>query len=143
MQEVGHAPLEVPATESGDAVASALAAEVSRRVAAILESVESEAARVRDEARAEAAGYLDDARRRADALVAERQRRIAELSDGISGRARALAAGMEDAERIRAQFEGFAITLSAAARRVAAIGSPRVVPDQRAGRPPARDDIAA
>ena len=121
----------------------AMASEVSRRVGAILDSVEREAARLREEARADAARHLADARRQADQLVFDRQRRIAELSDGISGRARALAAGMEDAERIRAQFEGFVVTLSAAARRVAAIGSPRVVPHQRAGRPQARDDIAA
>jgi vacuolar-type H+-ATPase subunit E/Vma4 len=118
MQEVGHAPLEVPATESGDAVASALAAEVSRRVAAILESVESEAARVRDEARAEAAGYLDDARRRADALVAERQRRIAELSDELVAGAEAVVARLEAAGPVRAGFEDLVRALGAAAERL-------------------------
>jgi cell division septum initiation protein DivIVA len=118
MQEVGHAPLEVPATESGDAVASALAAEVSRRVAAILESVESEAARVRDEARAEAAGYLDDARRRADALVAERQRRIAVLCDELVAGAEAVVARLEDAGPVRAGFEDLVRALGDAAERL-------------------------
>jgi hypothetical protein len=118
MQEVGHAPLEVPATESGDAVASALAAEVSRRVAAILESVESEAARVRDEARAEAAGYLDDARGRAVAVVGERQRRFAELSDELVAGAEAVVARLEDAGPVRAGFEDLVRALGDAAERL-------------------------
>ncbi|HKQ17549.1 MAG TPA: hypothetical protein VJS87_03305 [Solirubrobacterales bacterium] len=104
--------------DTGDAVASALAAEVSRRVAAILESVESEAARVRDEARAEAAGYLDEAHRRADALVAERQRRIAELSDELVAGAEAVVARLEDAGPVRAGFEDLVRALGDAAERL-------------------------
>ena len=118
MQEAGQAPTETRATEPGDAVASVLAAEVSRRVAAILDSVESEAARVRDEARAEAAAYIEDARRRADALVAERQRRIAELSDDLVAGAEAVVARLEDAGPVRAGFEDLVRALGDAAERL-------------------------
>jgi ElaB/YqjD/DUF883 family membrane-anchored ribosome-binding protein len=118
MQEAGQAPPEAGAGVPGEAVAPALAAEVSRRVATILESVEREAARVRDEARAEAAGYLDDARRRADALVAERQRRIAELSDDLVAGAEAVVARLEDAGPVRAGFEDLVRALGDAAERL-------------------------
>jgi hypothetical protein len=118
MQEARQAPPEAGAGEPRDAVASALAAEVSRRVAAILESVESEAARVRDQARGEAAGYLEDARRRADALVAERQRRIAELSDELVAGAEAVVARLEDAGPVRAGFEDLVRALGDAAERL-------------------------
>jgi hypothetical protein len=131
------------AKRRADGLVAAMLSAVERDVLAMHREAEIEVQARREAVEVDAARRLEEARLVAERIVAERQRRIAELSDGISGRARALAAGMEDAERIRAQFEGFAITLSAAARRVAAIGSPRVVPDQRAGRPPARGDIAA
>lgn len=131
------------AKRRADGLVAAMLSAVERDVLAMHREAESEVQARRDAVEIDAARRLEEARLVAERIVAERQRRIAELSDGISGRARALAAGMEDAERIRAQFEGFVVTLSAAARRVAAIGSPRVVPHQRAGRPQARDDIAA
>jgi len=131
------------AKRRADGLVAAMLTAVERDVLAMHREAESEIQARREAVEVDAARRLEEARLVAERIVAERQRRIAELSDGISGRARALAAGMEDAERIRAQFEGFVVTLSAAARRVAAIGSPRVVPRQGAGGPPARDDIAA
>jgi hypothetical protein len=100
-------------------------------VNAMVAAVEREAAEMRREAEAgirarweaieiDAARHLDEARRVADRLVAERQRRIAALSDGITGRAQALTAGLEDAERVRAQFDSFVRALSEAAATVAA-----------------------
>ncbi|GIK76885.1 MAG: hypothetical protein BroJett022_05750 [Actinomycetes bacterium] len=94
-------------------------------------AVEREAAEMRREAEAgirarweavetDAARLLDEARRVADRLVADRQRRISALSDGIAGRAQALTAGLDDAERVRAQFDSFVRALSAAAELIAA-----------------------
>jgi hypothetical protein len=131
------------AKRRADGLVAAMLSAVERDVLTMHREAENEIQARREAVEVDAARRLEEARIVAERIVAERQRRIAELSDGISGRARALAAGMEDAERIRAQFEGFVVTLSAAARRVAAIGSPRVVPHQRAGELPARDDIAA
>lgn len=93
-------------------------------------AVEREAAGIREEAErgirerwrqveAEASRFLGDARRVADNMVAERQQTISELSDGIAGRAHALTRGMDDAERVRRQFEGFVRTLSETADQIA------------------------
>lgn len=98
-------------------------------------AVEREAAEMRREAEAgirarweavevDAARHLEEARRIAERLVSERQRRIAALSEGITTRAQALTAGLEDAERVRAQFESFIRALSRAADQVAAEGAP-------------------
>jgi hypothetical protein len=108
---------EGPAT-GGDA-GSALASEISRRVAAILEAVEREAARLRAEARADAARYLDDARRRADEVVAERQRRIAAVSDDLLRKSEAVVARLDDAEPVRTGFENLVRALGDAAERLA------------------------
>jgi hypothetical protein len=104
-------------------------------VNAMVGAVEREAAEMRHEAEAgirarwlaveaDAAGHVEEARRVADRIVAERQRRIAALSDGIVGRAQALTAGMEDAERVREQFDKFVRALSAAADRIASAREP-------------------
>jgi hypothetical protein len=108
---------EGPAT--GGDPGSALASEISRRVAAILEAVEGEAARLRAEARADAARYLDDARRQADELVAERQRRIAAVSDELLRKSEAVVARLEDAEPVRTGFENLVRALGDAAERLA------------------------
>jgi hypothetical protein len=100
-------------------------------VKAMVEAVEREAVEMRREAEAgirarrqavevDASRRLEEARRVAERLVAERQRRIASLSDGITGRAEALTAGLEDAERVRDQFDSFVRALSRAAGLVAA-----------------------
>lgn len=99
--------------------ASALASEISRRVGAILDAVESEAVRLREEARADAARHLDDARRQADALVAERRQRIAELSDELVAKSEAVVSRLDDAEPVRDGFENLVRALGDAAERLA------------------------
>ncbi|MFN8112984.1 MAG: hypothetical protein U0R51_07270 [Solirubrobacterales bacterium] len=104
-------------------------------VNAMVGAVEREAAEMRNEAEAgirarwqavevDAARHVEEARRVADRMVAERQQRIAALSDGIAGRAQALTAGMEDAQRVREQFETFVRALSNAADRIATAREP-------------------
>ena len=108
-------------------------------VNAMVGAVEREAAEMRREAevgiRARwqaievyAARHVEEARQVADRMVAERQQRIATLSDGISGRAQALTAGMEDAQRVREQFETFVRALSKAADRIASAREPAFRP---------------
>lgn len=93
-------------------------------------AVEREAAEIRREAETgirerwraielEASRYLEDAKRVADSMVVERQQRISALSDGLVDRARVLTAGMEDADRIRRQFDQFIRTLSQTAAQIA------------------------
>jgi len=83
----------------------------------------------------DAARHLGEARRIADSMVSERQKRIAALSDGIAGRAEALTAGMDDADRVRAQFGSFVLALSRTADQIAGRGreSGSAGPDE--GRP--------
>lgn len=95
------------------------AAEISRRVAAILDDVEREAARLRAEAREDAARYRARARAEADDLLAERRRRIAELSDEIVTRSEAVSARLDDAVPVREGFEQLVRRLGVAAERLA------------------------
>jgi hypothetical protein len=99
-------------------------------VASMIGAVEQEAAEIRRSAEegvrarwrqveVDADRHVENARRVADRMVAERQRRIAALSEGITERAGALTAGMEDADRVRAQFDHFVRALSAAADQIA------------------------
>jgi hypothetical protein len=99
-------------------------------VASMIGAVEQEAAEIRRNAEegvrarwrqveVDADRHVENARRVADRMVAERQRRIAALSEGITERAGALTAGMEDADRVRAQFDHFVRALSAAADQIA------------------------
>ncbi len=102
-------------------------------------AVEQEAAEMRRDAEAgirarwqqvevDAERHLGEARRIAESMVSERQQRIAALSDGITGRADALTAGMDDADRVRAQFDSFVRALSRTADQIAGgreIGSMR------------------
>jgi hypothetical protein len=89
----------------------------------------------------EAGIYLDDARRVSEGMVAEQQQRLGSLSEGITQRAEALTAGMEDAERIRHQFDDFVRALSQTARQIAEPESSPVQAEagaaQLAGRPDA------
>ena len=102
---------------------------VDRLVDAMVVAVEREAAG------AEAERRIEEAREVADRMVSERQRQIAEAGDGLVERARALAAGMEDAERIGSQFEAFMRELSAAAARIATDDRGREPPGQEPGEP--------
>lgn len=99
-------------------------------VDSMVEAIEREAVQARREAEegirarwqqveAEADRHVENARLVAARMVAERQARIAALSDGISDRAEALTAGMDDAAQVRAQFDAFVRALSAAADRIA------------------------
>jgi hypothetical protein len=115
---------------------------VDRLVDAMVVAVEREAATIRAEIRsereaagAEAERRIEEAREVADRMVSERQRQIAEAGDGLVERARALAAGMEDAERIGSQFEAFMRELSAAAARIATDDRGREPPGQEPGEP--------
>jgi hypothetical protein len=114
-EQIGPQRSEGSAT--GDA-GPALASEISRRVAAILDAVEREASRLRAEARADAEHYLEDARRQADQLVAERQRRIAAVSDELLRKSEAVVARLEDAEPVRTGFENLVRALGDAAERL-------------------------
>jgi len=99
-------------------------------VRSMVGAVEREASEMRRDAEAgirsrwqqvevDAERHLGEARRIADSMVAERQERIGVLSDGISVRAQALTAGMDDAERVREQFDSFVRALSRTADRIA------------------------
>ena len=108
-------------------------------VATMLGAVEQEAVEMRRDAEAgirarwqeieaDAERHVAEGRRIAESMVAERQERIAALSDGITGRAQTLTAGMDDADRVRAQFDSFVRTLSKTADQIAGgrqIGSSR------------------
>ena len=95
------------------------------RVDAMLTAAAEGAAVVRSDqgrsgpADAERLQPVEEARRIAEGMVAERQRRLAALSDGIAARAAALTAGMDEAARIRAQFDSIVRSLSATADMIA------------------------
>ena len=94
------------------------AAEISRRVAAILDAVEREAQKQREEARAEAAAYLERATRTADELVADRKRRISELSDELVRKTEAVVSRLDDAAPVQQGFESLVRALGYAAQRL-------------------------
>ena len=102
-----------PASSAGGA------AEISRRVGAILDAVEREAQRLRDDARAEATAYLENAQRLADDLVEERRRRIAAVSDELLAKSEAVVARLDDAAPVRHGFESLVRALGDAAERLA------------------------
>lgn len=105
-----------------------------RRVDSLLETmigaVEKQAIEMRREAEesirarwsqveVDANRQIEEARQMGDRLVANRQARITSLSEGISSRADALTAGMDDAAKVRDQFDTFVRALSVAANRIA------------------------
>lgn len=110
-------PQEAASSPAG--AASALAPEISRRVAAILDAVEREATQLREQARREADLYFEHAKRRADALVEERRRRIAELSDALVTKSEAVVARLDEAEPVRQGFDNLVRALGDAAERLA------------------------
>jgi F0F1-type ATP synthase membrane subunit b/b' len=102
-------------------------------ISTMLDAVEQDAAEMRREAEAgirmrwqevevDAQRHVGEARRIAESMVDERQRRIAELSDEITRRAQALTTGMDDADRVRAQFDSFVRSLSVTADQIAGGG---------------------
>ena len=111
--------LNVARTALDDSGGEVSMAEISRRVNAILDSVEHEAALLREQARSDAADCLEDARRRADSLVAERRQRIADLSDELVAKSEAVISRLDDAEPVRNGFENLVRALGDAAERLA------------------------
>ena len=108
-------------------------------VNAMVGAVERESAEMRREAEAgirirwqqveaDAASHVEEAQRVAERIVAQQQQRIAALSDGIAAKAGALTAGMDDAERVRAQFDGFVRTLATAADRIGSARDAGITP---------------
>jgi hypothetical protein len=122
-------------------------------VASMLGAVEQETIEMRREAEAgirarwqeieaDAERHVAEGRRIAESIVGEQQERIAKLSDGITDRARTLTAGMDDADRVRAQFDSFVRILSRTADQIA--GGSRIRPGARAaGGPDDRDRPSA
>ena len=109
-------------------------------VTTMIAAVEREAAEIRREAEdgirerwhaveLEAGNYLDGAREVAEGMVAERQSVIGNLSDGIVDRAQALTVGLDDANRVRAQFEEFVRALSDTSNRIAEEATGRAEPE--------------
>lgn len=99
-------------------------------VKTMIGAVERESEQIRQEAEVgirerwravevEASRYIDDAKQVADGMVAERQHRIQLLSDEIVERGRSLTEGMQDAQRIRDQFQVFVRSLSRTAELIA------------------------
>lgn len=113
------------AKRRADSLVRSMVAAVEHESAEIRRGAEEGVQQRRRQAEVDAAQHLEEARLVADAMVAERQAQLAALSDGISGRARALIAGMDDAERVRGQFDLFVRALSATADRIARDDAPQ------------------
>jgi hypothetical protein len=126
-------------------------------VQTMIAAVEREAGEIRREAEdgirerwnsveLEAGRYLDDARRAADSLVDERRNVLHELSGDIERRARSLTTGLEDAERVQAQFEQFVRGLAETSNRIAeeaAARSGSAITEFKGRREGLRDDALA
>lgn len=72
-----------------------------------------------NEVEAEAVDYLIEARRSAERLVEQRRLRICELSDAITRGSERVTARLEDADRVRSQFDRLVWSLSMTADRIA------------------------
>lgn len=118
-----RAYLERAKARADDLVASMVAA-VEREAVAIRRDAENGIRARWTQVEADAERHLEAARRVGEGMVAERQQRLAELSDAIATRAEALSAGLEDADRVRAQFDAFLRALSATAAMIARETSP-------------------
>ncbi len=99
-------------------------------VQAMIGAVEHEAAEARRDAEenirarwhqveVESTRHVENARRVSEQMLNERQTRISKLSDGITTRADALTMGMDDAGRVKAQFDAFVRALSVTADQIA------------------------
>ena len=76
---------------------ASLAPELSRRIGAILDTIQREADKMLDQARLEAQRRVEDGRREADELISERRLRLARLSDDLIARSeQVLAAARRD-----------------------------------------------
>ena len=107
------------AKRRADSLVTAMVGAVERQASEIRRDAE-ESIRARwQEVEQDAGRYIDDSRRLGNEMVAERRATIAKLSDGITDRAEALTAGMEDADRVRRQFDAFIRALSVTAGQIA------------------------
>jgi len=107
------------AKQRADSLVASMIGAVEQEVAAIRRDAE-EGIRARWlQVETDARRHLEEAVKVGEGIVAERQQRLASLSEGITSRAEALSAGLEDAERIRTQFEAFVRALSLTADRIA------------------------
>lgn len=107
------------AKRRADSLVRTMVGAVEQEAAEMRRDAEASIRARRQQAEVDAERHLGEARRVAEGMVAERQARIAALSDGISGRAGALTAGMDDADRVREQFDAFVRALSRTADRIA------------------------
>lgn len=107
------------AKRRADSLVTAMVGAVERQASDIRREAE-ESIRARwQEVEQDAGRYIDDSRRLGNEMVAERRATIAKLSDGITDRAEALTVGMEDADRVRRQFDAFIRALSVTAGQIA------------------------
>jgi hypothetical protein len=98
---------------------ASLAPELSRRIGAILNTIQREADKMLDQARLEAQRHVDYGRREADDLISERRLRLAQLSDSLIVRSEQVLAQLEETERVRQSFGRLLDALSDAADRIA------------------------
>jgi hypothetical protein len=98
---------------------ASLAPELSRRIGAILDTIQREADKLLDQARVEAQRQVDGGRREADELIHERRERLARLSDSLSTRTEQVLAQLEETERVRQSFGRLMDALADAADRIA------------------------
>jgi F0F1-type ATP synthase membrane subunit b/b' len=118
------------AKRRADSLVTAMVGAVERQASEIRhEAEEGIRARWREVER-DANRYIDDSRRLGDEIVTERRNEMAKLSDGITQRAQALTAGMEDADRVRRQFDAFVRALSITAGQIADDAAPAPAPTQ-------------
>ncbi len=116
------------AKRRADSLVTAMVGAVERQASEIRhEAEEGIRARWREVER-DANRYIDDSRRLGNEIVTERRDKMAKLSDGITQRAEALTAGMEDADRVRRQFDAFIRALSVTAGQIAADAAPAPAP---------------
>lgn len=107
------------AKRRADIIVAAMVAALEQEVAAIRRDAEEGIRSRWSQVEAEAQRHLEEAHRVGDGMLAERQHRLAVLSDGITSRAEAVSSGLEDADRVRGQFEAFVRALSDTAERIA------------------------
>jgi hypothetical protein len=98
---------------------ASLAPELSRRIGAILDTIQREADKLLDQARVEAQRHVDGGRREADELIHERRQRLAHLSDSLITRTEQVLAQLEETERVRQSFGRLMDALADAADRIA------------------------
>jgi hypothetical protein len=112
------------AKRRADSLVTAMVGAVERQASEIRREAE-EGIRTRwREVERDANRYLDDSRRLGNEIVTERRNKMSQLSDGITQRAEALTSGMEDADRVRRQFDTFIRALSVTAGQIAADAAP-------------------